>query len=388
LISMSALRRLFFVSVCCGLLAGLAVAQSTSLSLGTSVTDFQLQGGGGASIVLTLAATNSITFTNGLGQNVTCPAAAGEYVLACGSASGGGALFADSDSAGPSYFVMTTPSATPLAFQAYGSGSYNVSQSAPIAFSFSAPEGSLSGAITINGVTVGANGAVALVGTFTATGGSFASVFTTGQGTVQLPLALAANLSTLVNSAGTMTGQIEYPGSLAPVSDVPASCIGDFLTGGGWIPISGGNGKATFAIHGGCKLGHGWGRLNYVDHATGMHVKGTADPSCPIAYSVVSTGPAAEGGNPTGCREMQGAATINGQGGYRYQVIACDNAQPGRGADTFALSLSNGYSQSGTLGGGNIQLHKGNQSFSQCPQHGGGNAGSGSTSASSCGSTN
>ena len=49
---MSALRRLFFLSVCCGLLAGLAVAQSTSLSLGTSVTDFQLQGGGGASIVL------------------------------------------------------------------------------------------------------------------------------------------------------------------------------------------------------------------------------------------------------------------------------------------------------------------------------------------------
>lgn len=377
---MSALRRLFFLSACCCLLAGLAAAQSTSLSLGTSVTEFQLQGSGGANIVLTLAAANSITFTNGLGQNVTCPVAAGEYVLACGSASGGGSLFADSDSSGPSYFAITTASATPLAFQAYGSGAFTVSQSAPLAFSFSAPEGSLSGAINISGLTVGANGIVALVGTFTATGGSFASVFATGPGTVQLPLALAADLSTLVNSGGTMTGQIEYPGSLAPDSDVAADCIGDFLTGGGWIPVDGGNGKATFAVHGGCKLGHGWGRLNYVDHATGMHVKGTADPSCPIAYSVVSKGPAAEGGNPTGCREMRGAATINGKGGYEYQVIACDNTQPGRDADTFALSLSNGYSASGTLGGGNIQLHKGNQSFSQCPNPDGQKSNSGSTS--------
>lgn len=363
---MTVLRRLIFASVCCCLLGGLAVAQGTGLLLGTSVTDFQLMGSGGASITLTLAASGSISFTNGLGQTVACSPSAGQYILACGSASGGGSLFADSDSAGPAYFMITTASATPLSFQAYGNDVFTVSQSAPLEFSFTAPEGSLSGSLAITGVTMGANGAIALVGEFTPAGGSFASVFSSGQGSVQLPLALAADLSTLVNSGATMSGQIEYPGSLAPVSSVPASCIGDFLTGGGWIPISGGNGKATFAIHGGCKLGHGWGRLNFVDHATGMHVKGTADPSCPIAYSVVSTGPNAEGGNPTGCREMRGAATINGQGGYEYQVVACDTAQPGRGTDTFALSLSNGYSASGTLGGGNIQLHKGNRSFSSC----------------------
>ena len=32
--------------------------------------------------------------------------------------------------------------------------------------------------------------------------------------------------------------------------------------------------------------------------------------------------------------------------------------EPGAGTDTFKIVLSNGYSASNTLGGGNIQLHK------------------------------
>ncbi|MGH9533447.1 MAG: hypothetical protein ACRD2E_01160 [Terriglobales bacterium] len=99
--------------------------------LRASVTDFQLARSGGAGITLTLAATGTITFTNGLGQSVTCSAGAGEYVVACGSASGGGALLRDSDSAGPAYFMITSASETPLTFQAYGSGAFTISQSAP-----------------------------------------------------------------------------------------------------------------------------------------------------------------------------------------------------------------------------------------------------------------
>ena len=43
-------------------------------------------------------------------------------------------------------------------------------------------------------------------------------------------------------------------------------------------------------------------------------------------------------------------------------VVACDNGEPGVN-DAFSITLSNGYSASGSLGGsgpggGNIQLHK------------------------------
>jgi hypothetical protein len=40
-----------------------------------------------------------------------------------------------------------------------------------------------------------------------------------------------------------------------------------------------------------------------------------------------------------------------------YQVDVTDNGEPGKN-DSFAITLSNGYSASGTLAGGNIQLHK------------------------------
>ena len=41
-----------------------------------------------------------------------------------------------------------------------------------------------------------------------------------------------------------------------------------------------------------------------------------------------------------------------------YTVDVTDNGEPGRGSDLFSLRLSNGYTASGTLAGGNIQLHK------------------------------
>jgi len=44
-------------------------------------------------------------------------------------------------------------------------------------------------------------------------------------------------------------------------------------------------------------------------------------------------------------------------GRVTYQVDVADNGEPGRN-DSFKLHVSGGYDASGTLGGGNIQLHQ------------------------------
>ncbi len=117
---------------------------------------------------------------------------------------------------------------------------------------------------------------------------------------------------------------------------------GDFITGGGYI-VTATSPRDTFGVAGGIKNGGFWGHLTYIDHGTGMRVKGTGV----TAYS--STGLTS--------RHIEGTAEVNGQGGFTYMVDLADNGEPGR-ADTFAIRLSNGYTASGTLVGGNIQLHK------------------------------
>lgn len=124
-----------------------------------------------------------------------------------------------------------------------------------------------------------------------------------------------------------------------------ASC--DFVTGGGWIVTASGV-KATFAVSGGTKSGDFWGTLNYIDHNTGMHVHSTAV----TAY-------AHDPSNPNG-RVISYDVSIGGSSGAAV-VTVVDNGEPGA-HDTFAISLSNGYTASGELGGsrpggGNIQLH-------------------------------
>jgi hypothetical protein len=118
---------------------------------------------------------------------------------------------------------------------------------------------------------------------------------------------------------------------------------GDFVTGGGWITGTPSGAKGTFGVAGGIKNGAFWGHLTYIDHgAGGPKVKGTGV----TAYAVVDTT----------TRHIEGTAEINGQGGFTYQVDVSDNGEPGRN-DTFVIRLSNGYVASGTLAGGNIQLH-------------------------------
>ena len=117
---------------------------------------------------------------------------------------------------------------------------------------------------------------------------------------------------------------------------------GDFVTGGGWITGTPSGERGTFGVAGGIKNGGLWGHLTYIDHGTNMKVKGTGV----TAYTV--TGPTT--------RHIEGTADINGRSGS-YQVDVSDNGEPGR-KDTFSIMLSNRYSASGLLIGGNIQLHQ------------------------------
>jgi hypothetical protein len=116
----------------------------------------------------------------------------------------------------------------------------------------------------------------------------------------------------------------------------------DFVTGGGWITTSTGS-RANFAVAGGMKDGLFWGHLTYIDHSNpAMKVKGTAV----TAYTPIGET----------SRRIEGAADVDGRGA-NYVADVMDGGEPGRGVDTFRLSLTTGYFEGGPLDGGNIQLH-------------------------------
>ena len=118
--------------------------------------------------------------------------------------------------------------------------------------------------------------------------------------------------------------------------------VGDFVTGGGWITNASGD-RANFGVAGGIKNGGLWGHLTYIDHGpNGIKVKGTDVTS----YEVTGLT----------SRRIKGIAEVDGVSGIGYTVDVTDAGEPGRD-DTFSITLSNRYSASGTLAGGNIQLH-------------------------------
>jgi len=117
----------------------------------------------------------------------------------------------------------------------------------------------------------------------------------------------------------------------------------DVVTGGGWITTNNTTGaKGNFGVAGGIGQTQYRGHLEYIDHGTGMNVHGTG-----VTDYYVLTGTV---------RRIQGTAEINHQSGFTYTVDVADNGEPGTN-DTFVITLSNGYSASGTVSGGNIQLH-------------------------------
>ena len=121
----------------------------------------------------------------------------------------------------------------------------------------------------------------------------------------------------------------------------PPSTPNAKVTAGGWIPVD--DGKATFGLTAKTNAaGTPNGHLTYQDHVQNRTVKSTA------ITSVVVTG---------NCAKIRGTATVNGTGSFGFEVDVCDNGEPGKDADTFGIVMSDGYMASGTLGGGNVQLH-------------------------------
>jgi hypothetical protein len=158
-----------------------------------------------------------------------------------------------------------------------------------------------------------------------------------------------------------------------PVTQCPPVCR-DFMTGGGWIPLSQpfcNNPKGTFGFVGGLNArGEFFGSANYVDHCTGDHAKGDDV----IAYCFIPGNCPANPALET-CRRIVYTGRFNNVPGFTIVLDVCDNGEPGK-TDTFSIRVlmrTNGsdcdptgfevYSASGTLGGGgpgggNIQLHR------------------------------
>jgi hypothetical protein len=137
--------------------------------------------------------------------------------------------------------------------------------------------------------------------------------------------------------------------------EVPRPC--DFTTGGGFVFKTTTGGRVNFGIVGGCKHEGFYGHVNIVDHETGVHINGKVtgyfDPIIP--------GP--------GYRDI---CATDSKTGAKVRVRTKDNGEPG-GSDRFGAKTSDGRlfvpvtdlgpSPAGPRGGGgNIQLHKGNNS--------------------------
>ena len=125
---------------------------------------------------------------------------------------------------------------------------------------------------------------------------------------------------------------------------VPPSTAGAKVTAGGWIPVI--NDKGTFGLTAKANAnGTASGNLAYQDHGVlARTVKSTAVTSVTLT----------EGGR---CARILGDAKVNNTPGFGFQVDVCDNGEPGKDSDTFTIVMSDGYTATGTLGGGNVQIH-------------------------------
>jgi len=120
---------------------------------------------------------------------------------------------------------------------------------------------------------------------------------------------------------------------------------GESVTGGGWI-IKGGE-KANFGFN--VKYqnnGKLQGNLEFEDRSTGQPVQYKATD---LSKLIVSKNKKFAG--------FTGKLEIDREGSYDFRVHVTDNGSPGT-SDIFSIQVSNGYSASGVLGGGNIDIKK------------------------------
>jgi hypothetical protein len=149
---------------------------------------------------------------------------------------------------------------------------------------------------------------------------------------------------------------------------VVAGC--DKVTGGGWIPSSTGQGKATFGFSAVCKNQEDpivgpvaalhEGQFEWDDHTAGVSFHGDVEPT--LSLNALGT-----------CKEAAQLidqninATLLGE--YRpqppgapgsFEANVTDNGEPGINGDSICVALQggphNGYTNCGVIEGGNIQV--------------------------------
>ena len=125
---------------------------------------------------------------------------------------------------------------------------------------------------------------------------------------------------------------------------VPSSTANAKVTACGWIAVV--NGKGTFGVTAKANAsGEPSGNVTYQDHGLlARTVKSTAVTSVTLT----------QGGT---CATILGNAKVNNTTDAGFQVDVCDNGEPGKDTDTFSIVMSDGYTASGKLGGGNVQIH-------------------------------
>ena len=126
--------------------------------------------------------------------------------------------------------------------------------------------------------------------------------------------------------------------------EAPPSTPGAKVTAGGWITTLTGD-KGTFGLTAkATSETQASGNLTYQDHGLlARTVKSTAVTTVSVSNN---------------CAQILGSATVNGTGPVGFQVDVCDNGEPGKDTDTFSIVMSDGYTATGTLRGGNVQIHK------------------------------
>jgi hypothetical protein len=115
----------------------------------------------------------------------------------------------------------------------------------------------------------------------------------------------------------------------------PLTLAGQTIGGGGWFAT--GDAKKHFNID----IRSGSGSFTFFDKLAKLKLTSSK------ITSSSRTGASAK---------FSGNGTLENGGGVTFTVNVTDNGSPGKNKDVFAISISSGYSASGTLGGGDIEV--------------------------------
>jgi hypothetical protein len=185
----------------CSLAVRPASANQTNLQflLGTSGNELDLTGQGN----------NTIAVNDRNCNGSTC-------IFGAGSASGVAGPFSTSGT-----YLLTSASKTAFMLSANADGTFTVNQTAPVNFTYSSPQGDLTGTLQFLSVAMvpGSSNSATLLGTFTITGGSLASRVGVGTAPVSIHLSIYTALGTLIGNNNVMTGQVEFPSVITPMPE-------------------------------------------------------------------------------------------------------------------------------------------------------------------------